>query len=171
MIARPGDALAAASEAARAAGIAPLVLGDALEGEAREVARDHAALARAIRAGGHEVGTPAVILSGGELTVTIAGEGRGGPNREYALALALALDGAEGIHAVAGDTDGVDGADDTAGALVDPSTLTRAAAAGLDPATTLAANDSGGFFADLGDALVTGPTFTNVNDFRAILVL
>ncbi len=171
LIARPADALEAAGEAARAAGIAPLLLGDALEGEAREVARDHAALARTIQAGQHEVGPPAVILSGGELTVTIAGDGRGGPNREYALALAIALQGAAGIHAIAGDTDGVDGADDTAGALVDPETLRRAADAHLDPATALAANDSGGFFAALGDALITGPTFTNVNDFRAILVL
>ena len=114
------------------------------------------------------------MLSGGELTVTIAGDGRGGPNQEYALALAIAIDGAAGVSALAGDTDGTDGgtgaSDDPAGAIVDARTLSRARALGLDPAAFLANNDSTGFFARLGDLLTPGPTFTNVNDFRAILV-
>ena len=145
-------------------------LGDRVEGEARAVAAEHAQLARRLQSEGRR----AVILSGGELTVTMRGSGRGGPNQEYALALALALDGAAGIAALAGDTDGTDGGagsrDDPAGAFADGSTVTRARAGGLDPAAFLADNNSTGFFAALGDLLATGPTFTNVNDFRAILV-
>jgi hydroxypyruvate reductase len=131
---------------------------------------EHAALARQLRAQGKR----AVILSGGELTVTISGQGRGGPNQEYALALAMALAGMPGVAAVAADTDGTDGgagsASDPAGAFVDGETAERAKARGLDPAAFLADNDSTGFFAGLGDLLTPGPTFTNVNDFRAIVV-
>ena len=170
LVARPADAFRAAAAAVEAAGYACVFLGDRLEGEAREVAAEHAGRARAFAAAGRR----AAILSGGELTVTIRGNGRGGPNQEYALALALALDGAPGIAALAGDTDGTDGgagrADDPAGAFVDGTSAARARALGLDPAAFLADNDSTGFFARLGDLLTPGPTWTNVNDFRAILV-
>ncbi|TAJ27981.1 MAG: DUF4147 domain-containing protein [Bosea sp. (in: a-proteobacteria)] len=170
IIARPADALAAARAAAEAAGYAVLDLGPDLEGEAREVAAAHAERAKALKAEGRR----AAILSGGELTVTLRGSGRGGPSQEYALALALALGGEPGIVALAGDTDGTDGgggeATDPAGALVDPQTLTRAAAIGLDPARSLADNDSTGFFERLGDLLQPGPTLTNVNDCRVILI-
>ncbi|MGL4442965.1 MAG: MOFRL family protein, partial [Alsobacter sp.] len=139
-------------------------------GEARDVAARQAAIAREMAAAGRRV----AILSGGELTVTIRGQGRGGPNQEFALALALALDGAPGIAALAGDTDGTDGGggdpDDPAGAIVDETTLARAAAAGVDPAARLADNDSTGFFEAVGDLLVPGPTRTNVNDLRVLLV-
>jgi glycerate 2-kinase len=170
LIARPADALRAAEAAVRAAGYESIVLGDSLEGEARDIAAEHARLARELAVAGRR----AVILSGGELTVTIRGKGRGGPNQEYALALALKIAGAGGIAALAGDTDGTDGgsgrADDPAGAYVDATTLERANSLGLDPAAFLANNDSTGFFARLGDLLVPGPTYTNVNDFRAVLV-
>ena len=163
IVATPAMALAAAADAAREAGYAPVILGDALEGEARALARDHAALALSAAPG-------TVLLSGGEATVTVTGAGRGGPNAEYALALALALDGAPGIFAIACDTDGIDGTEDNAGALVTPETLARGRAAGEDAAARLAANDAYGFFAALDDLVMTGPTLTNVNDFRAILV-
>jgi glycerate 2-kinase len=170
LVARPADAFRAAEAAVRAAGYECVFLGDRLEGEAREVAAEHARRARELAASGRR----AAILSGGELTVTIRGNGRGGPNQEFALALALALDGVPGIAALAGDTDGTDGgagrADDPAGAFVDGTTAARARARGLDPAAFLADNDSTGFFARLGDLLTPGPTWTNVNDFRAILV-
>ena len=170
LAARPADALAAAEAAVRAAGYQCMSLGDRVEGEARAVAVEHAALARAL----HAKGERAVILSGGELTVTIRGSGRGGPNQEYALALAIALAGMPAVAAVAGDTDGTDGgtgaATDPAGAVMDGGTIARAQARGLDPAAFLADNDSTGFFAGLGDLLTPGPTFTNVNDFRAIVV-
>jgi glycerate 2-kinase len=170
LAARPADAMRAAQAAVTAAGYECISLGDRVEGEAREVAVAHAALARELRAKGKR----AVILSGGELTVTIKGQGRGGPNQEYALALAIALAGMPGVAALAADTDGTDGgsgsASDPAGALVDGDTAARARAAGLDPAAFLADNDSTGFFSALGDLLVPGPTFTNVNDFRAIVV-
>jgi hydroxypyruvate reductase len=170
LIARPADAFQAVADKVRAAGLDCVFLGDRLEGEARAVAADHARLAQELSASGRG----AVILSGGELTVTIRGNGRGGPNQEYALALALALDGAAGISALAADTDGTDGgagdAADPAGAYVDGATAQRARALGLDPAAFLEDNDSTGFFARLGDLLVPGPTWTNVNDFRAILV-
>jgi len=169
-MARPRDAFAAAAAAVEAAGYDCILLGEHLEGEARTIAVEHARLARELAASGRR----AVVLSGGELTVTIAGDGRGGPNQEYALALAIAIDGAAGVSALAGDTDGTDGgtgaSDDPAGAIVDARTLSRARALGLDPAAFLANNDSTGFFARLGDLLTPGPTFTNVNDFRAILV-
>jgi hydroxypyruvate reductase len=170
LIARPADAFRAAEAAVRAAGYDCIMLGDRVEGEARAVAAEHAQRVRAIRAEGRRV----VILSGGELTVTIRGRGRGGPNQEYALALALALEGTPGITAIAADTDGTDGgggsASDPAGALIDATTLARARAAGLDPAAFLADNNSTGFFSNLGDLVATGPSCTNVNDFRAILV-
>ncbi len=170
LIARPVDAFVAAEKAVRAAGYECVMLGDRIEGEARTVAAAHAAQALDLQRAGRR----AVILSGGELTVTIAGKGRGGPNQEYALALAMALRGAPGIAALAGDTDGTDGgggtASDPAGAAIDPATLRRAAANGLDPAHFLANNDSTGFFGQTGDLVTTGPTFTNVNDFRAIVV-
>jgi len=163
LIARPRDALAAAAEAARAAGFSPVILGDAIEGEARQVAVQHAALARQAPPG-------TVLLSGGETTVTVRGTGRGGRNTEYLLALALALDGAPGIYALAADTDGTDGTEDNAGAFVSPDTILRAKGKGLEPGALLADNDAWRGFAALGDLLVTGPTFTNVNDFRAIVV-
>jgi hydroxypyruvate reductase len=170
LAARPADALAAAEKKVRAAGYDCVMLGDSLEGEAREIAAEHAARARALQARGQR----AVILSGGELTVTIRGKGQGGPNQEYALALAVALDGARNISGLAGDTDGTDGgggsADDPAGAFADATTAPRARALGLDPAAFLADNNSTGFFARLDDLLQTGPTYTNVNDFRAIVV-
>jgi len=169
VIAAPSQSLAAA--AALAGGCDVHLLGDAVEGEAREVAAAHAARALAIRAAMDPGARPALLLSGGELTVTIRGDGCGGPNAEYALALARALDGAPGIHALAADTDGVDGAAEVAGALIGPDTLTRARARGIDPAAALARNDAHGFFAAIGGQVVTGPTLTNVNDFRALLIL
>ena len=170
MIATPAQSLSAAGDLARQAGYAVLDLGDRVEGEAREVARDQAEVALAIAEGRHEVRGPAVVLSGGETTVTMRGRGRGGRNAEYALALALALGGHPGVWAVAGDTDGIDGSEDNAGALVAPDTLVRARTAGIDAAARLADNDAYGFFGALGDLVVTGPTLTNVNDFRAILI-
>ena len=170
LAARPADALAAAERAAKAAGYAVVFLGDRVEGEARAVAAAHARLAHDLRAQGKR----AVIMSGGELTVTIRGQGRGGPNQEYALALASELAGMPGVAAIAGDTDGTDGgggnATDPAGAYIDGATVTRARSLGLDPAAFLADNDSTGFFTRLGDLLEPGPTYTNVNDFRAIVV-
>ena len=170
IIATPAEALAAAENAATAAGYRVENLGDDVEGEAREVAAEHAKLALAAKSRGEKL----AILSGGELTVTIRGEGLGGPNQEYALALAVALNGAEGIAAISGDTDGTDGgtglATDPAGAFVLPSTLARAHEAGIDAGTALANNDSTGFFAGIGDLLQPGPTHTNVNDCRVILV-
>lgn len=158
VIAAPSQSLAAAAEVARAAGYDVEILGDSIEGEAREVAAQHAALAKAARG-------PKVILSGGEVTVTRRGDGVGGPNAEYALALALALEKAPGIHALAGDTDGVDGAAEVAGAVIGPGTLDTPGAA-----EALARNDAHSFFARAGTQVVTGPTLTNVNDFRAILI-
>jgi len=170
LIARPADSFRAAEAAVRAAGYECVFLGANLEGEARKIAAAHAGIAQKLQAAGRR----AVVLSGGELTVTIRGEGRGGPNQEYALALAIHLAGTSGIAALAGDTDGTDGgagsAEDPAGAYVDGITVTRARELGLDPAAFLADNDSTGFFARVDDLLCPGPTFTNVNDFRAILV-
>lgn len=170
LVATGRDSLDAAGDLARSLGYEVIMLGDSLEGEAREVALSHAQLAQKCLAEGHR----AVILSGGELTVTVNGQGRGGPNQEYALALAMALNGQPGIAALAGDTDGSDGgvgaADDPAGAIIDSSTICRAASLNLVPATFLENNDSTGFFRQTGDLLICGPTGTNVNDFRAILV-
>jgi glycerate 2-kinase len=170
ILSRPRDAIAAAAEAVRQAGYEPIVLGADLEGEARTVAAAHALLALELKAAGRR----AALISGGEFTVTITGKGRGGPNQEYALALALALGGAPGITALAGDTDGTDGgagaATDPAGAFVTPDTLARAMHAGLDARASLEANDSTGFFTALDDLLTPGPTLTNVNDCRVILI-
>ncbi len=171
IIARPQGSLDAAAEKAKHLGLQPLILGDAIEGEAREVAREHAEFARAVAANDGPVTPPAVLLSGGEVTVSIKGSGRGGPNTEYLLAMAGALDGAEAIHALACDTDGIDGSEDNAGAVIGPATLGRARDAGLDAGAYLDGNDAYSFFEALGDLVVTGPTLTNVNDFRAILVL
>jgi glycerate 2-kinase len=170
IVATPQDALEAAAALARARGFAPIILGDAIEGEAREVAKVHAGIARQIARHGQPAPAPAVILSGGETTVTVRGSGRGGRNVEFLLALAVALDGHPGIHAAAFDTDGIDGTEDNAGAILRPDTLARAAALGLDAKAFLANNDGYSFFKALGDLVVTGPTRTNVNDFRAILV-
>ena len=165
MVARPQASLDAAATLARAAEGEVITLSDQLEGEARDVARDHAAMAQAGDGG------PRLYLSGGELTVTMRGNGGGGPNAEYMLALALALDSDPRIHALAIDTDGIDGSEDNAGARIMPDTLNRARVAGLDAKAHLANNDSYGFFACIDDLVMTGPTFTNVNDFRALLVL
>ncbi len=170
LVATAQGALAAAAEAARAAGVTPLILGDAIEGEAREVAKVMAGIARSCARQGVPVPRPCVLISGGETTVTVRGQGRGGRNAEFLLALAVALEGAPGIHALACDTDGIDGTQDNAGAILTPDTLARAHAAGLDAQARLADNDGYGFFAALNDLVVTGPTRTNVNDFRAILI-
>jgi len=164
--AAPAQSLAAAQALAKAEGLRVILLGDALEGEARDVAATLAQTALQARSD-----APVLLLSGGELTVTKRGDGIGGPNAEFCLALALALQGAQGIHAIACDTDGVDGAAEVAGALIGPDTLAKVQAAGVDPALALARNDAHSFFAAIGDQVVTGPTLTNVNDFRAILVL
>ncbi|MEX3010737.1 glycerate kinase [Hoeflea sp. TYP-13] len=170
VIAAPSQSLAAAAKVASDSGCQVRVLGDAIEGEARDVAGEQARLTLDIRSNLKAGDPPVLLLSGGECTVTRRGTGIGGPNAEFALALALALDGMPGITALAADTDGVDGAAEVAGAFIDPTTLARARALGLDPAAELAGNNSHSFFAALGDQLVTGPTLTNVNDFRAILI-
>ena len=170
LVATPGQALDAAAAQARKLGILPVILGDAIEGESAAVGRAMAAEALGRKARGKG---PVVMLSGGETTVTIGpeGGGRGGRNCEFLLALATALDGATGIHALAADTDGIDGTEDAAGAIISPDTLPRAKAAGLDPDAMLARHDSYSLFAATGDLLFTGPTHTNVNDFRAVLIL
>lgn len=166
LIARPADAQDAAAQSVGKSGLQPMLLGADLEGEARELAAAHAQMALSSK--------PGVILSGGETTVTVndtaSGSGRGGRNCEYLLALAISLDGAPGIHAIACDTDGIDGTEDAAGAMIAPDTLSRAREAGLDAAEMLGRHDSYTFFDALGDLIVTGPTRTNVNDFRAILI-
>ena len=164
--AAPAQSLAAAEAMAKAQGLRVVMLGEALEGEAREVAAQMAQTALQARSD-----APVLLLSGGELTVTKRGDGIGGPNAEFCLALALALNGAAGIHAIACDTDGVDGAAEVAGAVIGPDTLQKARVLGVDPALALSRNDAHSFFAAIGDQVVTGPTLTNVNDFRAILVL
>lgn len=170
LVSRPADALAAAAKLAAELGYDVQMLGDAIEGEARDLARDHAKLALDLR----QKGRRTALLSGGEVTVTVTGKGKGGPNQEYALSLVDALNGADNIWALAADTDGTDGgegsADDPAGAMVDPTSKARAQANGLNPANFLQNNDSTGFFGKLGDLVITGPTRTNVNDFRVILV-
>lgn len=168
IIAAPSQSLAAA--AALAKGYDVRVLGDDLEGEARDLAREHAALAQDIQRGLRPGDRPVVLLSGGECTVTRRGNGIGGPNAEYVLAAAIALAGSAGIHVLACDTDGVDGAAEVAGAYASPETLHRAKVAGMSAANALSNNDAHSFFAALGDQIVTGPTMTNVNDFRAMLV-
>ncbi|WP_131119059.1 glycerate kinase type-2 family protein [Lichenihabitans psoromatis] len=170
LIATPQMSLEAAADVARRAGVTPLILGDAIEGEAREVGRVMAGIAQQVALHGQPAPAPCVLISGGETTVTVRGGGRGGRNVEFLLALGLALDGLARVSAIAGDTDGVDGAEDVAGAIITPDTLRRAAALGLDPKASLADNDAHRFFDVLGDQIVTGPTRTNVNDFRAILI-
>jgi len=170
IIATPQMALEAAAAIARAAGIEAHILGDALEGEARDVGRVLAGIALQVAGRGQPFSPPCVLLSGGETTVTVRGTGRGGRNVECLLAMAVALAGQPGIHALAGDTDGVDGQEEIAGALLAPDSLARARAIGLSPLDMLANNDGHGFFGALGDAVITGPTLTNVNDFRAILI-
>jgi glycerate 2-kinase len=170
IVARPQASLEAAAARAREAGITPVILGDALEGEAREVAKVLSGIALQVRRHGQPAPAPCVLLSGGETTVTVRGSGRGGRNAELLLALAVHLNGAAGISALAADTDGIDGSEDNAGAIVTPDTLARARAQGLDAKAMLADNDGYGFFAGLGDLVITGPTLTNVNDLRAILI-
>ncbi|QKY02493.1 glycerate kinase [Janthinobacterium lividum] len=170
LIATPQMALEAAAAVARAAGVTPYILGDSLEGEARDVGKVMAGIALQTAVRGQPFPAPCVLLSGGETTVTVRGNGRGGRNVEFLLALGIALDGHEGIHALAGDTDGVDGQEDIAGAVLAPDTLQRAWAQGIKPRDSLDDNDGHGFFQALGDSVVTGPTLTNVNDFRAIVI-
>ncbi len=170
IIATPQMALEAAAAVAREAGMTPMILGDSIEGEARDVGKVMAGIARQVVTHGQPCAPPCVLLSGGETTVTVRGAGRGGRNVEFLLALGIALDGQPGVYAIAGDTDGVDGSEDVAGAIVTPDTLARARAHGINPGISLANNDGHGFFDSLGDAVVTGPTLTNVNDFRAILI-
>ena len=170
LVATPQMALEAAAAVARESGILPCILGDAIEGEARAVGTAMAGIALQAARRGQPVAPPCVLLSGGETTVTVHGDGRGGRNVEFLLSLALVLQGAPDIHALAADTDGVDGVEEIAGAIVTPDTLTRAWALGLRPRASLDRNDGHGFFNALGDSLVTGPTLTNVNDFRAILI-
>lgn len=170
LVATPQMALEAAAAVARAAGVTPYILGDSLEGEARDVGKVMAGIALQTAMRGQPFPGPCVLLSGGETTVTVRGNGRGGRNVEFLLALGIALDGHEGIHALACDTDGVDGQEDIAGAYLAPDTLRRAWAQGIKPRDSLDNNDGHGFFQALGDSVVTGPTLTNVNDFRAILI-
>ena len=170
LIATPQMALEAAAAVARAAGVTPYILGDSLEGEARDVGKVMAGIALQTAQRGQPFPAPCVLLSGGETTVTVRGNGRGGRNVEFLLALGIALDGHAGIDALAGDTDGVDGQEDIAGALLAPDTLRRAWALGIKPRESLDNNDGHGFFQALGDSVITGPTLTNVNDFRAILI-
>lgn len=170
VIAAPQQSLEAAAALARQAGVTPVILSDSLEGESREVGIVLAGIARQVRRHGQPAPPPCVLLSGGETTVTVRGSGRGGRNVELLLALALALRGAAGTYAIACDTDGVDGAEEVAGALIGPDTLRRAEQLGVDAAAALADNDGHGFFAALDDQVLTGPTLTNVNDFRAVLI-
>ena len=170
VIVSPNEAFRAATAKARALGLNVLYLGDRIEGEARDVAKVHAGLALQIKQYGEPVARPCVVLSGGETSVTVRGKGRGGRNVEFALALALALAGEKNIHSLAGDTDGIDGMEPITGAVIAPDTLDRARGMGLDPAACLDNNDAHTFFEKLGDQVITGPTQTNVNDFRAILI-
>jgi glycerate 2-kinase len=171
MIATPQLALEAAAMVARKAGLSPLILGNAIEGEARDVAYVHAAIAKQVHGFAQPVAPPCVLISGGETSITLRGTGRGGRNTEFLLALGIALDAQPNIFALAADTDGIDGSEDNAGALLTPDSLSRAAKLGISAKDMLANNDPYSFFAALGDLVITGPTLTNVNDFRAILVL
>ncbi|MEI8326475.1 MAG: glycerate kinase [Betaproteobacteria bacterium] len=170
IITAPQMALEAAAKVARAAGITPYILSDSMEGEARDIGKAHAAVARQVAKLGQPFQAPCVLLSGGETTVTIRGQGRGGRIVEFLLSLAIALDGLPGVHALAGDTDGVDGMEEIAGACLTPDTLKRAWAIGMNPRASLDNNDGHGFFQALGDCVITGPTLTNVNDFRAVVI-
>ena len=164
MIATPQASLESAAEVARKAGVTPVILGDSIEGESRDVGLVHAGIAR------QPAEPPCVLISGGETTITLKGQGKGGPNTEFLLSLAIALDGTPNIYALAGDTDGVDGSEDNAGALIYPDTLKRAEAAGISAKAMLADNDSYTFFKGISDLLETGPTMTNVNDLRCIYI-
>ena len=170
MITAPQIALEAAAQVARTAGLTPYILGDSLEGEARDVAKTLAGITRQVALHGQPFQAPCVLLSGGETTVTLRGRGRGGRNVEFLLALAVALGDIDGVYAMAGDTDGVDGVEEIAGSLLTPDSLARAWALGMNPRTYLDNNDAHSFFQKLGDSVVTGPTLTNVNDFRAIII-
>ena len=171
LVATPQQALEAAAQAAAQAGVTAHILSDQIEGESRDVGQVHAALARQVARRGQPFPAPCVILSGGETTVTVRSSGgRGGRATEFLLGAALALDGEPGVHVLAADTDGIDGSDDNAGAIVTPDTLARASAKGLKARDRLDGNDARTFFETLGDLVVSGPTFTNVNDFRALLV-
>jgi hydroxypyruvate reductase len=169
-IATPQMALEAAAAVARASGVAAHILGDAIEGEARDVGKVFAGVALQVAERDQPVSAPCVLLSGGETTVTVRGSGRGGRNVEFLLSLSMALEGHERIHALAGDTDGVDGQEEIAGAYLSPDSLARARALGLNPRDMLTDNDAHRFFGALGDSVITGPTLTNVNDFRAIFI-
>ena len=170
MIATPQASLEAAAAVAREAGITPLILGDSIEGESRDVGLVHAGIARQCALRGQPAEPPCVLISGGETTITLTGNGKGGPNTEFLLSLAIALDGLPNVYALAGDTDGVDGSEDNAGALIYPDTLKRAEAAGISAKAMLANNDPYTFFKGIGDLLETGPTMTNVNDLRLIFI-
>lgn len=171
VIATAQQALQAAATHARAAGITPYILSDEIEGEARDIGLMHAAIARQVAQHGAPFAKPCVLLSGGETTVTVRGSGRGGRNAEFLLSVGLALQGCPGVYALACDTDGIDGSEDNAGALLAPDSLARAEQLGLKPRALLDNNDGYGFFEALGDLIVSGPTRTNVNDFRALLIL
>lgn len=170
MIATPQASLEAAAEVAREAGVTPLILGDSLEGEARDVAKVMAGIAKQVVRHGQPLPRPCVLLSGGETTVTVRGDGEGGRNVEFLLALAVALGGLPGVSALSADTDGVDGAAEVAGAWITDATLAKAESLGIDAKASLARNDGHGFFKALGQQVITGPTLTNVNDFRAVLI-
>ena len=170
VIATALKSLDAAAEVARAQGYAPVILGDALEGEARELGAQHAKVVCDILAGQSDIKRPCVLLSGGETTVTVRGSGKGGRNAEYMLGLTLGVNGAAGVYALAGDTDGIDGSEANAGVLMDPQTLARARARGMDAKLFLDGNDAYSFFETTDDLVFTGPTLTNVNDFRVILI-
>lgn len=170
LVAAPQQALEAAAALARKAGVPAHILGDSIEGEAREVGKVMAGIAHQVRRYGQPFAPPCVLLSGGETTVTVRGQGRGGRNVEFLLALAIGLGEEADVHAIAGDTDGVDGREEIAGACIGPDTLARARALGISPRERLDQNDGHGFFQALGDSVITGPTLTNVNDFRAIYI-
>jgi len=170
LVATPQASLEAAARVAREAGLAAYILGDSIEGEAREVAKVFGGLARQVALKNEPFAPPCVLLSGGETTVTVRGAGRGGRNVEFLLSLGLTLRGLPGVFALAGDTDGVDGQEEIAGAFLGPDSLFRARSLGIDPRESLDRNDGHGFFSALGDSVLTGPTLTNVNDFRAILI-
>jgi hydroxypyruvate reductase len=170
VIATPQMALEAAAKVSQAVGLPAHILSDSIEGEARDVGKAMAGIARQVALRDQPFAAPCVLLSGGETTVTVRGRGRGGRNVEFLLALGVALDALKGVWAFAGDTDGVDGVEEIAGAILTPTTLTRAWAKGIRPKDALADNDGHGFFGALGDQVVTGPTLTNVNDFRAVII-
>ncbi len=171
LIASAAVSLEAAAAEARRLGVETVILSDSIEGEARDVGSVHAAIAREIALRGRPFARPVLVLSGGETTVTLRGKGKGGRNSEFLLSLALGIDGVAGIHALAADTDGIDGSEDNAGAYADATTVARMRSAGISARAKLSENDAWSAFAAVGDLFITGPTGTNVNDFRAMLVL